>query len=864
MSRYDAVVIPAASGSVGNGVDFATSSTSLAIPSTTFDRSGNEKQVTSVAGHSKPLVDTSSKAREPASSALSVATAAAGVSASNSSLGSPAETSSVDSTNPTSTLDDPVAYNVPNAIISCCIIPNRLYFCVVDAVPNESKSAQPAAASSATPTKMASSANATAASASNYHYFSIDQLLRYQPFYQDFGPLNLGCTYRFCTILRTKLTNPKLESKKIVYYCGSDPQCIANAATLVGIYLVSFMNYTPDQVETQALSKFEPFIPFSDASQFGTTFKLYPMHCIRGFYHAMRLGWINLETFDIESYEYYEAVENGDLNVIIPNKFIAFSSPHATNISEDGFAAFTPENYIPIFARLGVNCVIRFNNKTYDRRKFLHAGIAHYDMFFEDGSNPPPHILSQFLKVTENHASGVIAVHCKAGLGRTGTLIGCYMIKNFGFKAHEAIGWLRLCRPGSVIAQQQHYLAEMEATLRAMNARIVPPTDAGSVHTYAHASHTMRSGSPHSSRGVPALRSVQVSIPARPSASASGYTITPHYHREDAAEREGKSNHMYDSSSTISARRQVPTLPLASISSSHSSHALSLRSPRSAYNPDAQTAASVSSPSSQRGPSPRIKEINSSLNQLNLSDQQQTQSRNLSTQQTSDTLQHVPAVSSSRQVPRIPSVGIASPVRGRSRVDQSYALSSPRRNSPPTTTRTVNRSLINIPTSDSTVPMHPRRLAAITGVPQQTSNSTGSSSVRAATTSNTTTTTSSQASTGQRPPSRIESNASSNMSPRFMRNSSISTSRPVDGTQGSQTNRLSGTNPSPPPVRSRLGASTVSPGRIVTASPAKPAATSVNGSILSPRVGYSAVAAPDAGYRVVGSRGQRTPSRVRT
>lgn len=47
-----------------------------------------------------------------------------------------------------------------------------------------------------------------------------------------------------------------------------------------------------------------------------------------------------------------------------------------------------------------------------------------------------------------------------AGLGRTGTLIGAYIMKHYKFSALEAIAWLRLCRPGSVIAHQQQWLEE--------------------------------------------------------------------------------------------------------------------------------------------------------------------------------------------------------------------------------------------------------------------------------------------------------------------------------------------------------------------------------------------------------------------
>lgn len=53
----------------------------------------------------------------------------------------------------------------------------------------------------------------------------------------------------------------------------------------------------------------------------------------------------------------------------------------------------------------------------------------------------------------------------QAGLGRTGTCIGCYLMKHYGFTAPEVIGWMRICRPGSVIGPQQHYLERMEGPM---------------------------------------------------------------------------------------------------------------------------------------------------------------------------------------------------------------------------------------------------------------------------------------------------------------------------------------------------------------------------------------------------------------
>ena len=98
-------------------------------------------------------------------------------------------------------------------------------------------------------------------------------------------------------------------------------------------------------------------------------------------------------------------------------------------------------------------------------QRFVRGGLQHHDLYFLDGSVPSEDIIRSFLDITERETHAV-AIHCKAGLGRTGTLIGLYAMKHYGFPAAEFIGWIRICRPGSVLGPQQQFLVAMESTMK--------------------------------------------------------------------------------------------------------------------------------------------------------------------------------------------------------------------------------------------------------------------------------------------------------------------------------------------------------------------------------------------------------------
>uniref|UniRef100_A0A672QE71 Dual specificity protein phosphatase CDC14A-like n=1 Tax=Sinocyclocheilus grahami TaxID=75366 RepID=A0A672QE71_SINGR len=302
-------------------------------------------------------------------------------------------------------------------------------------------------------------------STANTHYFSTDEEFVYENFYADFGPLNFAMLYRYCCKLNKKLKSFTLTRKRIVHYTSFDQRKRANAAVLIGAYAVIYLKKTPEEAYRALISGSNAsYLPFRDASFGNCTYNLTVLDCLQGIRKALQHGFLNFETFDVNEYEHYERVENGDLNWIIPGKLLAFSGPHPKSKIENGYPLHAPEAYFPYFRKHDVTTIVRLNKNIYDAKRFTDAGFDHYDLFFVDGSTPSDVITRRFLHVCES-TDGAVAVHCKAGLGRTGTLIGCYLMKHYRFTPAEAIAWIRICRPGSIIGPQQHYLEEKQTSL---------------------------------------------------------------------------------------------------------------------------------------------------------------------------------------------------------------------------------------------------------------------------------------------------------------------------------------------------------------------------------------------------------------
>lgn len=66
------------------------------------------------------------------------------------------------------------------------------------------------------------------------------------------------------------------------------------------------------------------------------TYLLHLQQVIKSVEKGLKFKWLNFSSFDPDEYEFYERVENGDFNWIIPGKILSFCGPHDKSVTIDG------------------------------------------------------------------------------------------------------------------------------------------------------------------------------------------------------------------------------------------------------------------------------------------------------------------------------------------------------------------------------------------------------------------------------------------------------------------------------------------------------------------------------------------------
>lgn len=325
------------------------------------------------------------------------------------------------------------------------------------------------------------SSKETPRNVSKTFFFNIDSDLVYEPFFFDFGPVDICKVYKFVLEVEALLKCSQFKHSKIYHHTSLDTAKRANAAFLMGAFQVIILNKTAEEAWEPFSTLSPPLASFRDASEGKCDYNCTILDCLKGLEFAIKLGWFDLKKLNSKSCEQYEKMENLDMHWIIPERFVAMSGPSNHHKDSEGHKRCTPEDYISIFKSFNVKKVIQLNSKEYDEKRFQKFGIKHKELSFEHSACPSMDLVDKFIATCEEE-KGAIAVHCRSGLGRTGTMIACYAIKHYGFPAASLIAWIRLCRPGSILGKQQKFLIDYEGCLNNNKALAKKQTSGEGIH----------------------------------------------------------------------------------------------------------------------------------------------------------------------------------------------------------------------------------------------------------------------------------------------------------------------------------------------------------------------------------------------
>ena len=134
-------------------------------------------------------------------------------------------------------------------------------------------------------------------------------------------------------------------------------------------------------------------------------------------------------------------------------------------------AAMAEFKLVEQFQKLGIKSVINLQTSgehascgpkllttgfTYDPSELMRNDIFFFNFAWKDYAETSiPNLIDMVKVVAFAISEGKVAIHCHAGLGRTGVLAAAYLVYHLRVRANDAIRYVRFKRPGAVQTRRQ-------------------------------------------------------------------------------------------------------------------------------------------------------------------------------------------------------------------------------------------------------------------------------------------------------------------------------------------------------------------------------------------------------------------------
>jgi atypical dual specificity phosphatase len=138
------------------------------------------------------------------------------------------------------------------------------------------------------------------------------------------------------------------------------------------------------------------------------------------------------------------------------NNFFSYVIPGVlAGMAKPGRSASLKSDLAEIKAE-GIKAVLSLTEEPLDAAEMRALGLEYLHLPVEDFTTPSPEQIAAGVEFIDRmrKKGKPVAVHCYAGLGRTGAMLACYLVKE-GLSAGEAIARLRMIRPDSVQTDSQ-------------------------------------------------------------------------------------------------------------------------------------------------------------------------------------------------------------------------------------------------------------------------------------------------------------------------------------------------------------------------------------------------------------------------